>query len=139
MMIQSSYCRTGARKITGWWDDTGTSESILKANRTTLSEKNNITIGEGTLISNGTFLESPVIIGKNCTLSHTRIGPYVSIGDNCIVCGGEIKSSILVGDTVIAIEHGKKIVNSLIGRHVRIFSSKGYNKLTLGENSEIEI
>jgi glucose-1-phosphate thymidylyltransferase len=136
MMIQSKYCRTAAAKIKGWWDDTGTSESILRANRLVLK---NITIGVGTVISDNTVITSPVIIGKNCTITLSRIGPYTSIGDNCVICGGEIESSILVGDTIIAVEPKTKIKDSLIGRHTRIFSAKGSNKLILGENSEVEL
>jgi glucose-1-phosphate thymidylyltransferase len=102
-----------------------------------------INIGEGTIIKSGTVIRGPVIIGRNCTIGPAYIGPYSSIGDNCIIHGGEIESSILVGDTIIDIEPEKRITDSLIGRHSHIYSATkrlphAY-KLTLGENSEVHL
>lgn len=157
-MITSSNCRTGAAQIRGWWDDTGTSDAILRANQlmlTDISENLNgtieegvtllgtIDIGEETVIRSGSVIRGPVIIGRNCTIGPTYIGPYSSIGDNCTIHGGEIESSILVGDTIIDIEPEKRITDSLIGRHTHIYSARkrlphAY-KLTVGENSEVHL
>lgn len=157
-MITSPAFRTGAARIQGWWDDTGTSEAILRANQlmlTGISESikgtieeggtliGTIDIGEGTVIKSGTVIRGPVIIGRNCTIGPAYIGPYSSIGDNCTIRGGEIESSILVGDTIIDIEPDKRITDSLIGRHSQIYSARkrlphAY-KLTIGENSEVHL
>ena len=155
-MIASPEFRTGSARIQGWWDDTGTSEAILRANQlmlSDLSEKNDgtveegvtlngmIGIGKGTIIKSGSVIRGPVIIGRNCIIGPTYIGPYTSIGDNCIIHGGEIESSILIKDTCIDIEPDKRITDSLIGRYSHILSATkrlphAY-KLTLGENSEV--
>ncbi len=157
-MITSPAFRTGATRIQGWWDDTGTSDAILRANQlmlTGISEKlegtveegvtliGTIDIGEGTVIKAGSVIRGPVIIGRNCAIGPTYIGPYSSIGDHCTIRGGEIESSILVGDTLIDIEPDKRITDSLIGRHSQICSARkrlphAY-KLTIGENSEVHL
>jgi glucose-1-phosphate thymidylyltransferase len=157
-MITSPDFHTGATRIQGWWDDTGTSEAVLRANHlmlTDISEKiegtieegvtliGTIAIGKGTIIKTGSVIRGPVIIGRNCTIGPTCIGPYSSIGDNCTIHGGEIGSSILVGDTIIDIEPNKRITDSLIGRHSLIYSARkrlphAY-KLTIGENSEVHL
>jgi len=157
-MISSKNFRIGAARIQGWWDDTGTSEAILRANHlmlTGISEKiegtveegvtliGTINVGKGTIIKSGSVIRGPVIIGRNCTIGPTYIGPYSSIGDNCTVIGGEIESSIIIGDTVIDIEPDKRITDSLIGRHSQIYSARKRlpyaNKLTIGENSEVHL
>lgn len=157
-MITSPAFRTGAARIQGWWDDTGTGESIQRANQLMLTGisksikgtiEDGVTligtmdIGKGTIIRSGSVIRGPVIIGRNCIIGPTSIGPYSSIGDNCIINGGEIGSSILIGDTIIDIEPDKRITDSLIGRHSHIFSAgkrfpPAY-KLTIGENSEVHL
>ena len=157
-MITSPDYHTDAARIQGWWDDTGTSDAILRANQLMLTdilenikgtvEKGvtligRIDIGEGTIIKAGTVIRGPVIIGRNCTIGPTYIGPYSSIGDKCTIIGGEIESSILVGDTIIDIEPDKRLTDSLIGKHSLIHSARkrlphAY-KLTIGENSEVHL
>jgi glucose-1-phosphate thymidylyltransferase len=141
---------------TDWWDDTGTAEALLRANHVILSDlkssdikgkvedgvsiMGNASIGEGSLIKRGSMVRGPVIIGKNCTIAQAYIGPYTSIGDNTTIIGGEIESSVVIGDTRIECE--KRIVDSLIGRHSIITSSgpplRGY-RMIIGESSKIQI
>lgn len=159
IMITSEHLRSGAARIHGWWDDTGTSDAILRANQFMLTEQlvgnvqgtvelgatliGVVVVGEGTIIKSGSVIRGPTIIGKNCIVGPTYIGPYTSIGDDCIIHGGEIESSILIGDTVLDIEPEKRIIDSLIGRHSHIYSATKQlphaYKLTLGENSEVHI
>jgi glucose-1-phosphate thymidylyltransferase len=141
---------------TDWWDDTGTAEALLRANHVILSDlkssdirgkvedgvsiMGNVSVGEGSMIKRGSIIRGPVIIGKNCTIDQAYIGPYTSIGDNTSITGGEIESSVVIGDTRIECE--KRIVDSLIGRHSTITSSgpplRGY-RMIIGENSKIQI
>lgn len=158
IMVTSPQYETNAKQIQGWWDDTGTSDAILRANQLILTDmigsnhgivetgavlSGEVTIGEGTVIKAGSLIKGPVIIGKNCEIGPTYIGPYTSIGDNCTVHGGEIEGSILIGDTILDIEPGKRITESLIGRHSFIYSTTKQlphaYKLTIGENSEVHI
>ena len=136
IMIASHTYRVGAAQIQGWWDDTGTSDAILRANQLMLTDisgevqgtvetgatlMGTVVIGEGTVIRSGSVIRGPVIIGRNCIIGPTYIGPYTSIGDNSTIHGGEIESSILVGDTVLNLEPEKRITDSLIGRHSQIY------------------
>lgn len=145
--------------VNDWWDDTGTAESVLNANQVILSELKHeihptvniengaeligrISIGKNSMIKNGSCIRGPAIIGENCTIGpNTYIGPYTSIGDNSKITGGEIESTIIVGNADIITD--KKIVNSLIGRHVFIRPASNSlpagNKFVIGENSRIQI
>lgn len=139
-----------------WWDDTGDAEAILRANHMILSELHSsdiqgeveetarllghIRIGKGSVIRGASVLRGPLVIGENCNISSAYIGPFTSIGDNTTVIGGEVESSIVIGDT--RIEFGKRIVDSLIGRYSTITSSTmlpNGPKLVIGDHSSIQL
>ncbi|MAG19818.1 glucose-1-phosphate thymidylyltransferase [archaeon] len=153
--VLSEDKKVKATIVDGWWDDTGNAEDILRANHLVLMDlKENIKgeveedvkiiggveIGEGSVIKKGSKIKGPVIIGKNCVIEG-YVGPYTSIGDNSKIKGGEIESSIIVGE--VNINFNEKIVDSLIGKDVVINSSennlpKGH-RFILGEHSEVRI
>lgn len=158
LLIQSDRYKVISAKVRGWWDDTGTAEAVLRANHLVMADLKpccngtlepsvriigSVTIGEGTIIRTGTVLRGPVIIGKGCKIGPTYLGPYTSIGDNCVIKGGEIESTIIIGDTKIDLDPDKRIVDSLIGRATVITSARerlpSGCKLILGENSEVQI
>lgn len=158
VLIESDRYTVSSAKVHGWWDDTGTAEAVLRANHLVMIDLQpcckgtveqgarlvgNVAIGEGSVIDTGSVIRGPVIVGKNCRISSTYLGPYTSVGDNCVVRGGEIESSILIGDTTIDLEPNKRIVDSLIGRYTIITSAKeslpSGHKLIIGENSEVGI
>lgn len=142
-----------ARKVRGWWKDTGRPEDIIHANRMVLAEmkgkvegtveqgatlEGEVIVGEGTLIKAGSVIQGPVIIGKNCSIGpDARIGPHVAIGDLCSVVNGEVESSIIMSGTTISCS--KRIVDSLIGSGCVIESQqrKSGLRLVLGENSQL--
>ena len=157
-LIESDNCKVGSAMVCGWWDDTGTAEAVLRANHLVMTDlksyckgtvepgvklMGNVVIEKGTTINSGTVIRGPVIVGKNCRIGPTYLGPYTSIGDNCVISGGEIESSIIIGDTNIDLELNKRIVDSLIGRHTVVTSARGSlpsgYKVVLGENSELRI
>ena len=155
-IISSKKYKVKAYIVKGWWDDTGTADSILRANQLVLMQlKHNIrgtveegvmikgvvNIGEGTVVRKGTTIKGPVIIGRNCTIGpNSYIGPFTSIGDNTEIINGEIECSVILGDSKI--NFNEKIVDSLIGKNVKILSQnrlpKGH-KLILGEHSEVTL
>jgi glucose-1-phosphate thymidylyltransferase len=149
--------KVGHRIVSGWWKDTGKPEDLLEANQLVLTDlepfnrgtadegvviTGRVGIDEGTTIRRGCTIRGPVIIGRNCDIGpNTYVGPYTSIGDNVIIRGGEVENTIIEGDT--AIECGKRIVDSLIGRASKITSTdenlpKGY-KLIIGEHTLVSI
>src|SRR2546422_6579289 len=139
--------------VNGWWKDTGRPEDILEANHLILEDivprtegtveegaevVGRVRIEKGTTVREGSVIRGPVAIGKNCVIGPgTYVGPYTSIGDNSRIVGADIEASIVIGDSVI--ETPNKIVNSLIGRHASILSTKGRlpkgQVLIVGENS----
>lgn len=141
--------------VKGWWKDTGKPEDVLDANHLildVLESQNNgevddgakisgrVSIGKGTRIKKNSVIRGPVIIGENCQID-AYIGPYTSIGDNSLIIGGEIESSIVVGDAVI--ECNERIVDSLIGNHSNIVSKENSlprgHRFIIGENSVVNL
>ena len=156
-LVDSKENKVISHVVEGWWDDTGNAEDILHANHLVLMELEpdikgnieegakvigNVKIGENSIIRRGSVVKGPVIIGRNVEIGEgTYIGPYTSIDDNCKLQGCEIESSIILSGTEI--KFNDRIVDSLIGKDSKIFSSnnrlpKGH-KFIIGENSEIEI
>ncbi|MCE5213370.1 MAG: glucose-1-phosphate thymidylyltransferase [Methanobacterium sp.] len=141
--------------VRGWWKDTGKPEDVLDANHLILdvleSENNGevedganikgrVSIGKGTVIKGNSVIRGPVTIGDNCYID-AYIGPYTSIGDNSRIIGGEIESSIVVGDAII--ECNERIVDSLIGNHSNIVSKENSlprgHRFIIGENSLVNL
>ncbi len=138
----------------GWWVDAGNPTDIVQANRLVLSNikrkingsvedstlQGEVIIGEGSLVI-GSKIRGPVLIGKNCRIKSTFIGPFTTIGDNVVIENAEIEHSIIMEncqiENVIA-----RIDDSLVGRNVKI--GKGLNvpkvnKFVLSDNSVLEL
>jgi len=143
--------RVEASAVQGWWKDTGKTEDILEANRLILDEIKPINggeligsrvfgravIGDGTIIESST-IKGPCIIGNNCRIVNSYIGPYTSINDGCTIEGTEIEDSVIMAGCSI-IKAGR-IIESLIGKNVRILengSKPTGNRFVVGDNSEI--
>lgn len=145
--VKSSHVRN-------WWKDTGKPEDILHANRLiidTIKSKNlgkvtqsdirgRVQIGKKTIIKDQSTVKGPVIIGENCVIENSYVGPYTSIGDNCRISGAELEDSVLL-DGVVLKDSGR-IVDSLIGRDVKIVKKNGFpkgNRFVIGDHSEVYI
>lgn len=151
-LVENGY-RVETSIVKGWWKDTGKPEDILEANRLVLDDIEpkiegeidstskvigRVVIGEGTKIKNNSTIKGPCIIGKNCIISNSYVGPYTSIGDNCEIIDTEIEDSVVMeGCKLVGI---RTIVESLIGRNVRIHEHtarpKGY-RFVVGDRSSI--
>jgi len=96
-------------------------EKISAVNRGELEEtvwikgKDKVSIGEGTLVKSGSYIEGPVVIGENCEIGpNSYIRANTSIGDNCHIGSAvEIKSSIIMDGTKIP--HLSYVGDSIIG------------------------
>lgn len=112
------------------WMDIGRPWDLLDANEYFLSGlehvvsgeiepfatlKGNVSVGEGTIIRNGAYIEGPVMIGKNCDIGpNCYIRPGTSIGDNARIGNAvEIKNSIIMQGTHIG--HLSYVGDSVIG------------------------
>ena len=135
--------------ITDYWKDTGTPEDIIHANGEILkkqfhdekvSEKEdpNIIYGEGSKIESNVNIHGPVLVGKNCHISSSSIGPNVSVGNNTIISGSSIEHSIIMENCKI--NSSTKIKNSIIANNSEIKEEKGIKKtFLLGEGSKISL
>lgn len=153
-LVENGY-HVHASVVKGWWKDTGMPEDILGANHLILDEletlncgevregsavQGRVQIGQGTVLENGSEVRGPVIIGRNCKISNSYIGPYTSIGDGCEIINSEIESSIVMDGTRINVK--RLIVDSLIGTNVNISEcSKKPNgfRFVVGDSSEVRV
>ena len=99
-------------------------------------------IGEGTVIHERTTIRGPAVIGRNCVIGpNAYIGPYTSIGDNSTILNTEIENTIVMQGAHI--DCGRRIVDSLIGRNVKILSSEKNiprgHRLILGDMTEVTL
>lgn len=112
------------------WLDIGKPWDLLEANEYFLSclqpeikgeveplatLKGNVSVGEGTIIRNGSYIEGPGIIGKNCDIGpNCYIRAGTSIGDNVRIGNAvEVKNSIIMKGTHIG--HLSYVGDSIIG------------------------
>lgn len=150
-LIDHDY-RVLSSMVKHWWKDTGKPEDILHANRLILDDistdnqglvvsseiRGRVKIEKETVIDNNSMVKGPVLIGKNCRISNSCIGPYTSIGDNCKIVGSEIEDSVILNG--VSIQNCGRIVDSLVGRDVKIFKKEGLpdgRRLIVGDNSEV--
>jgi len=153
-LVERGY-HVKASLVKGWWKDTGMPEDILSANHLVLDEletsclgvvmdgsvvQGRVQIGQGTVLDKGSVVRGPVIIGKDCKISNSYIGPYTSIGEGCEINDSEIEASIVMDGTKIDVR--RKIVDSLIGANVKIFESHQKPngcRFVVGDSSEVRV
>ncbi len=85
-----------------------------------LQNRELISIGKGTIIEPGVFIQGPCIIGKNCVLRHgAYIRESVILGDEChIGHSSELKHSILLNRA--AATHFVYVGDSILGESVNL-------------------
>lgn len=142
--------------LTSWWLDTGKKDDMLEANRIVLDEMEDydmrgvlegssvvsgrVHVGEGSVLRNCT-VRGPAVIGCECVLENTYIGPFTSIGDCAHVSNVEIEHSILREHCRIRDFEGR-IVDSLIGVNVELARSHAKPvayKFMLGDDSKVDV
>jgi len=154
-LIETKH-RVDSHVLGSWWLDTGKKDDMLEANRVVLDEmtegniegvvddgsrvSGRVTIGKGSQLKNCT-VRGPAVIGQDCCLENTYIGPFTSIGDRARVSNAEIEHCILREDCQILDFHGR-IEDSLIGVNVEL--TRSHNKpvafrLMLGDDSKVEV
>ncbi|MDK2915561.1 MAG: UDP-N-acetylglucosamine diphosphorylase / glucose-phosphate thymidylyltransferase [Euryarchaeota archaeon] len=127
-----TYIREGTLRAypLAYWLDVGQPWDLLDANEgllATISHERHgtvedgctipetVSIGKGTVIRAGTYIEGACIIGENCVIGpHAYIRGSTSIGDNChIGHATELKNSIIMPGTKIP--HFNYIGDSIVG------------------------
>lgn len=137
----------------GWWIDTGKMGDMLEANNRVLNEltpdvkgyvdrdskiDHLVTVEQGAEIINS-VVRGPTIIGQDCRIVNSYVGPFTSIYHDTVIENSEIEHSIVLDHSHIAdVPH--RIEESMIGCNVTISSSpikpKAY-KMLLGDNSQV--
>lgn len=79
-----------------------------------------ISIGEGSVVEPGAYIQGPCLIGKNCTVRH---GAYIRgnliAGDNCVIGhGSEVKNAIFMEEAHAA--HFAYVGDSILGKGVNL-------------------
>jgi len=145
--------KVGYSFVDGWWLDTGKKDDILYANALILDEKvgkeikgeltgssivGRVTIGEGTKVINSE-LRGPCIIGKNCLIQDSFIGPYTSVGDEARVMNSSVEYSVILQGAIIM--HVDRLEKSLIGRNAKVMKNTERKtlRLSVGDHSELEL
>jgi len=146
--------RVDASIMNEWWLDTGKKDDLLAANTTVLDAwcerriagdvdaasdlQGRVDVGAGTTIRTSR-IRGPVVIGRNCQISGSQIGPFTSIGDGSQITDSGLEHSVLLeGCRLTAVD---RIEDSLLGRAavVRSRGSRGGARLSLGDDSEVEL
>ena len=142
--------------VQGWWKDTGLPDDLIHANELVMEDmkrsvkgevakkakvEGTVRIGHGTTIDKKCLIEGPVIIGRDCIIENTKIGPNTSIGDYCVIKNSNIESSIIMAEANI--DYKEKMVDSIIGSNSHIHTSDNKrdegNTVIIGDNSQIAI
>jgi glucose-1-phosphate thymidylyltransferase len=142
-----------AEKLNTWWLDTGKKDDILLANAKILDEyikqevkgevteskiEGRVTIQENAKVIKST-IRGPSIIGNNCTIQNSFIGPYTSIGDQTQIVDSSIEYCVILGNALI--KGVERLEESLIGRNAVVIKNHEHRalKLHVGDYSEVEI
>ena len=101
-----------------------------------------MSIGKGTQIIGDCLIRGPVVIGEDCVIANSYIGPYTAIGSRSIIRGAEIEHSIVFPEVVVTTS--KRITSSLLGSRVSLLEPelsqpKTGHRLVVGENSVVEL
>lgn len=151
-LIDNGY-KVGWTKVEDWWKDTGKPEDILEANRLILDDltteikgkvegeiRGRISIDTGTKVNKNSMIKGPAIIGRDCLIKDSYIGPYTSIGNNCEIINAEVEDSVVMDGAKLI--NAWNIVDSMIGRDAVIEENKSLpkgNKFIIGDNSWVRI
>lgn len=96
------------------WFDCGKPETLIAANRYLL-EKNG---GDrGSTESRNAVIIEPVVIGDNCILERSIVGPYITLGSGSVIRDSVVTDSIIGSQTVI--EHAN-LDCSLVGNRCQV-------------------
>jgi glucose-1-phosphate thymidylyltransferase len=99
-----------------------------------------VTIEKGTQIVNSK-IRGPVIIGKECIIENSYIGPFTSIGDRSEIHSSEVEYSIILRDCRIN-RVGIRIEGSILGNDVEVVEANGkprVHRFMIGDQSRIEV
>lgn len=155
LMLDSGH-HVGYEIVRGWWIDTGKKDDILHANMLLLDENSKreidgsskvmdsridgrVRVEEGSVIENS-LIRGPAIIGRNCIIRGSFIGPYTSVGEGSLIENSSLENTVVMqGVTIRNIE---MLEDSLIGKNAKVLRKMGTGNrrrltLNVGDHSEV--
>jgi mannose-1-phosphate guanylyltransferase len=118
-------------RITGYFDDAGTPERLLRSQRLLFDDGRG---GKGVLPA-GTFGKGPVALMSGARASGASFGPYVTLGpDATVEPGAHVENSILMEG--VHVERDASVRDSVLGPKVRVRSGHSLVGQVLGEGVE---
>lgn len=159
-LIERGY-RVGHEEITGWWKDTGKPDDLLQGNTLILERmearrfaddafigdgvvlEGIVNIGSGSRIEGNTVLKGPLIIGNDCRICDSTVGPYVSLSDRVTIECTSLTQSIVMENSHI--QSPEPISDSIFGRNVSVSAasserpSGSSRRYLLGDNAVAEL
>jgi len=153
-LIEKGY-KIGYTEITGWWKDTGKPTDLLEANRLVLDNitpSNEGTVDERSTVAGKVVIQKgariinsvvrgPAIIGEECVIEESYVGPFSSIGSHTTVRKSEIEYSIILRDCKI-LDVGIRLEGSILGNDVEIVEASGkplVHRFMIGDQSRVEV
>lgn len=145
----------GFTEITGWWKDTGKPSDLLEANRLVLDNippridgevdhtsdvAGRVVIEPGAKIVKSK-VRGPAIIGRDCIIENSFIGPFTSVGDRTIIRNSEVEYSIVLRDCKI-LDVGIRVEGSILGNDVEVVMANGkprVHRFMIGDQSRVEV
>lgn len=144
-----------ARQLSGWWLDTGKKDDILEANRVVLDEYattqvlgsvdnsskvvGRVQIEAGTQIINS-IIRGPVVIGEQCMIANSFIGPFTAVGSGTTLEDVSIENSVILEKCIM--RGVPRIEDSLIGTGASVLSRNSNHhalRLFLGDDAEVTL
>lgn len=136
-----------------WWLDTGKKDDILAANAKILDKfisrsvkgkiinstiDGKVQIGAGTKVKDS-HVRGPCIIGKNCLVEDSTVGPCTSVADEGQIMYSLIENCVILEGAII--KGIERLEGSLVGRNAKVLKSQKHKTLVLhvGDYSEVEI
>jgi len=119
-------------RLTRYWDDAGTPERLLNAQRLLFDDGRG---GPGG-VPRGAFGKGPVAAARTSEVRGASFGPYVTLGDGVVVeSGAHVENSILMDG--VHVEAGASVVSCLLGPKVRVRAGHRATGQTLGDGAEV--
>lgn len=112
------------------WEDCGTPEALLNANRYLLEHGK--AASESVSTANSLIIP-PVYIAPGVVLENAIVGPYVSMAEGCVVRNSIIRDSIVDEDSII---EDTMLMHSLIGKNATVRGR--FRRLNVGDSSVVD-
>lgn len=118
------------------WLDCGNKDATVDTNKQVLAfamedDQFEDLISDEADIEDSLIVE-PCFIGKGAVITHSVIGPYVSVGEGAVIHQSVIRNSIIQNNAVI---EGKLLQNSMIGKYAKLTGQ--FDELSLGDYNEL--